>query len=195
MKGLVVTFLLLIATSAHADKRIVCLGDSNTQGFGASFSYCDSIGGINLGTGGHSSREGRARVSEVLSYRPKTVIIMLGTGDAYDPDGDGIPRIPLEEYEDNLSYLVKSFKRRKVRVILQTPNCTASAPFNYLLKPYIITARKVANRLNISIVENYTPCAEDLIEGVPILSDYAHLNDLGQTKMLMRVKRLLKGRK
>jgi len=194
MKRLVVLFCILFSTSAHADKRIACLGDSNTLGYGASFSYCDAIGGINLGASGHSSREGRGRVAEVLSYRPKTVIIMLGSGDAYDPDGDGIPRISLTEYSDNMRYLVKSFTRKKIRVILQTPNCTQSAPFNYLLKPYVKEARKLANRLNIKIVENYTPCAEDLIEGAPIFSDYAHLSDLGQSKMLARVKRLLKTR-
>lgn len=194
MKRLVVLFCILFSSPAYAASRIVCLGDSNTQGYGASFSYCDSLGGVNLGSSGHSSREGKERVSEVLSYRPKTVIIMLGTGDAYDPDGDGIARISLEEYDENMRYLIRSFQRRNIEVILQTPNCTQSAPFNYLLKPYVKEVRKIAQRLDVPIVENYSPCAEDLIEGAPIFSDYAHLSDLGQSRMLARVRRLLKVR-
>lgn len=190
MKYIVLTLVLLIASKAEAAK-IVCLGDSNTVGYGASYSYCDLIGGVKVATGGHSSREAKERVGEVLSYRPKTVIVMIGTGDAYDPDGDGLSRITLEEYQANLKAIIKPLKRRKIRVILLTPLCTQQQSFNALLKPYVLANRAIAKRAKLESVENYTPCAEDLIEGVQIFSDYAHLTDLGQSLLAVRVQKVL----
>lgn len=194
MRYLFLAFLLLTFPLHVKAENIVCFGDSNTEGYGVrpEYSWCSLLNGTNLGIGGNSSREGLARLSQVLELKPKTVIIMFGTGDAYDPDGDGVPRIPLTEYMSNMRRIARSLKKKRVRVVLQSPLCTASQQFNALLKPYVIESRKIAKRLKLPLVENYTDCTEAAMEGKDYFTDYAHISEYAHFQLYKKLRKVLK---
>lgn len=191
MKRFVLPYLLLTACTVSADRKIVCFGDSVTEGYGvsASAAWCSKLSTlpntktINLGVGGNSSRDGLARFDDALAQKPDWITIMFGLGDAYDPDEDGIPRISLEEYERNIRAMIKKAKRKNIKVLLMSSNATTDTKYNARLKPYILTIRKIAADCDVSLVENYSAFAEAIIEGVSYFVDYAHPNELGQQKI------------
>lgn len=202
MKKFIFTLLLLTACTAHADRKIVCFGDSVTQGYGVDFhaSWCTRLShlpgtqSINLGVGGNSSVDGLARFDDALKLSPDWITIMFGLGDAYDPDEDGIPRVSLEVYERNIRTMIKRAKRKRIKVLLMTSNATTDRNYNARLKPYILTVRNIAADCEVPLVENYSAFAEAIIEGVSYFVDYAHPNELGQAKIYEQVVKTLKNR-
>lgn len=194
MRYLFLTLLLSIFPLHVQAQNIACFGDSNTEGYGVrtEYSWCSLLNGINLGVGGNSSREGLARIKDVIDVRPKIAIVMLGTGDAYDPDGDGIPRIDIKEYQSNMKSIIRTLRQKRIQVVLQSPLCTASQQFNALIKPYVILSRKLARRFKLRFVENYTPCTEAAMEGINYFTDYAHISEYAHYDVYKRIKKVLK---
>ena len=60
--------------------------------------------------------------SSVLSKDPDVVIICFGLNDSWIDEGQINPRISLENYQENLSYMIRVLKENNILTILMTPN-------------------------------------------------------------------------
>jgi acyl-CoA thioesterase I len=109
-----------------ADTRpvIVAFGDSLTAGFGADAgnSYPDFLqrdldrAGIrwrvvNAGVSGETTTDGTNRLSEVLGYKPRVVIVEFG-------GNDGLRGLPVETTRSNLDQMVETLRKAGVTVVL-----------------------------------------------------------------------------
>lgn len=112
--------------AAPADSRpvIVAFGDSLTAGFGADpgksypdFLQKDLDGArrdwhvVNAGVSGDTTSDGVNRLTEVLGYNPKIVIVEFG-------GNDGLRGLPLETTRANLDQIVSTLRNADVTVIL-----------------------------------------------------------------------------
>jgi lysophospholipase L1-like esterase len=89
---------------------------------------------INAGVGGNNTRALLVRVdTDVLSHRPSTVIMMVGTNDALNSGA----LVPLDEYCENLDVLVTRITNDGIRVLLAT-----IAPFHL---PALMTRHRIEN--------------------------------------------------
>lgn len=120
-----------------ASKRIVCFGDSVTQGvphvapadgfdgllerrLNAKYSPEIEVCAINAGVGGENTHEGLARIGpDVLVHKPDLVILEFGLNDIrYEPD----KRIEEEQFAANLRQMHGLLTDAGAAVIFMTPN-------------------------------------------------------------------------
>jgi len=109
---------LFPSTPATAD--IVCLGDSLTECGGVGGRYSDYLAQalpeyrvLNRGIGGDTLAGGRERFSrDVLSLRPKLVIIELGANDFHRADR------PIEALFEDLAHMVNAAGIQGIQVII-----------------------------------------------------------------------------
>ena len=103
---------------------IVAFGDSLTAGFGAETgaSYPDFLQKdldqagmrwrvVNAGVSGDTTTDGVNRVAEVLSYKPRIVILEFG-------GNDGLRGLPIEITRTNLNQMVAALRDAGVTVVL-----------------------------------------------------------------------------
>jgi len=111
------------------DVIIVCLGDSLTAGYGATTPSVDdksksypaylqkttNISVINSGVSGNTTTQGLARVdSDVLSYNPNIVIILLGANDVFSG-------IPISMSQNNLQNIINKIDNGNRKIYLAKP--------------------------------------------------------------------------
>ena len=117
-------------------RAIVIFGDSLTQrsfeptsGWGAALAHmygrrCDVY---NRGYGGYNTRWCRSQLPHLFppdrSERPLLVTVMLGTNDAAIPEQVPTAVVPLDEYADNLTAIVRHVKSVAEHVVVMTPPC------------------------------------------------------------------------
>jgi acyl-CoA thioesterase-1 len=120
-----VLLLLCCSLAAAAEKRILIYGDSLSAGFGIAVgqSWPALLGQrlqasgsryavANASISGETSAGGRARFAAALQqFQPAIVILALGAN-------DGLRGLPVAAMADNLGFMVKLAKQRKVRVLL-----------------------------------------------------------------------------
>lgn len=109
-----------------ADKRpvIVCFGDSLTAGYGVDhdLSYpadlqrsLDTKGYkyrvVNMGVSGDTTKDGLARMKNVLALNPYLVVVEFG-------GNDGLRGLPIGETEKNLDTIVSTLKKSGTRVVM-----------------------------------------------------------------------------
>ena len=113
-------------------RAIVLFGDSLTQrswephGWGAALAHrygrrCDVY---NRGYGGYNTRWCRSMLDELFppDEHPLLVTVMLGTNDAALANVEPGATVPLDEYSENLTAIVRRVKQRSRRVIIMTPS-------------------------------------------------------------------------
>lgn len=98
--------------------------------------------------------------SDVLAYNPDIVIIGFGTNDAHIDSNKpkGRSRIPLDEYESNLEYMINQLMNRGIYVILIAPNILGKKykKFqNKRLLEYVRVVRHLAEKHKVGLVDNY----------------------------------------
>ena len=109
-----------------SDKRpvIVCFGDSLTAGYGVdhNLSYpadlqrsLDAKGYkyrvVNMGVSGDTTKDGLARIKNVLALNPYLVVVEFG-------GNDGLRGLPIGDTEKNLDTIVSTLKKSGTRVVM-----------------------------------------------------------------------------
>ncbi len=120
--------LLILCTTpllrGQSTQTVVCFGDSLTFGTGApaGTSYPDDLRKalaqagyhvdlINQGVAGDTTKDGLARMADVLRIRPAIVILELGAN-------DGLRGQPVPGIVHNLTTMIDTFQRAHIRVLL-----------------------------------------------------------------------------
>ena len=119
---------------------------------------------INAGIGGENTRGALARLqTDVLERDPDLVTLMLGTADASENKG-----IPIQEYENNLTSIVKQITPSKTLIISSPPidivrlsaRKEAFPKSNFVteenLTEYVAVAAKVADSTNSYFLDLWT---------------------------------------
>lgn len=147
-------------------KTIIGFGASSMAGVG------DSEGGffkrmqkvltqyqfINLGVGGNTTRDMLKRCVQVDGFQTYDLIILLGCNDfPRANDKNPTARSELEEYQLNLTSLLKYFKGQRRIFLTSFPTDPTRSGINAeLFKEYVDCAREVAVKNNFEILDLYT---------------------------------------
>ena len=175
--------------------------DEALQGSGSSLSV------HNAGLRGDTTRDARKRFEhDVLRYKPKVIVMQFGINDSiidvWKKAPATQPRVPLDEYLDNLRSMVTTAQKQQAKVILMTTNplrwtpqlksIYGKPPYNpdaedgldsLHLAAYNEALRKLAKELNVVLVDvraaypAFAAKHETNIDG--LLLDGIHPNDLG----------------
>jgi lysophospholipase L1-like esterase len=125
---------------------------------------------VNAGVGGNNSAQMLERLDrDVLARKPRVVLLMAGLNDAAYVDPGPVardePRVPVDEYEKNLTAIVRRVRRDFGKVVILTPNPMTRKyryqdfPFyqqndiNDGVAPYAEVARRVARQTNSCLVD------------------------------------------
>ena len=177
--ALLLCFAAGLPTFAAEPLTIVSLGDSITLGTRAgvtdeqTFSHLleqkliasgREVRVVNQGVGGETTAGALARLDrDVLALKPAIVVVMYGTNDCWVDAGKKESRLSEEEFERNLTELVKRLRAAGVEPILMTEPCYArKSPANGLgehgnrrLSSYMDACRHIAMRQDVLLVDNY----------------------------------------
>ncbi len=138
-------------------------------------------------------QHGRDRInSDVLAHHPDLVIVGFGTNDAHidGEDPEGPSRIPVKDYEMNLTFMIRKFQENGIKIILLAPNPLGDKFPDYQndrLILYVNVVRALSRKFQTGLVDNFTLFMEyPNITGVrmdDLLLDGIHPNDMGHQIM------------
>jgi len=199
----------LVASGVLAEEsaiiRIVTLGDSITRGVRSGVEADETFAALlaaqltaqevradvtNVGIGGERTDQALARLEkDVLSLKPRLVVIMYGTNDSYVDKGRTQPRLTVDEYRANLTALVKRVRAAAGEPILMTPprwgdkaaDGAGENP-NRQLEPYVEACRAAASAARVPLVDNYAQWSREHASGLNIsqwMTDECHPNPQG----------------
>jgi len=159
---------------------------------------------INAGVSGNTTADARERLEkDVLTLAPDVAIIQFGLNDSAINVHMGAtgPRLPRDEYEENLTFVVETLRERGTRVILMTPNpmlwtqnlisIFGKPPYevsdrwglNLLNAEYAESVRRIARKQRVRLIDVYQHYLDyDSIEGraaEDLLLDGIHPNEKG----------------
>lgn len=143
--------LLLLVPITHAQKTIVCFGDSITAGRGApaGHSYPDYLQKLldsrgyhyrvlNMGISGDTTKDAVARLPNVLAAHPAIVVVELGGNDM-------LRGLPITATRANLDHVIAALKRAHVKVALAGITLPPNYGADYILsiqRTYADAAKK-----------------------------------------------------
>lgn len=166
-------------------RRIVCLGDSITEGADGPTGYVGilrhtlntrypeaGIQVINAGIGGHRSVDMRRRFErDVLRHRPDVVTVSCGVNDvwhgfdAFHPKGGGPRGVPLAAFRQNVQAMIEDAQAERVLpVVLSTTvlDEDANHPHNLMIRDYNAVLAHVAELTGCRFIDMYTPFIEEI---------------------------------
>lgn len=126
--------------------------------------------------------------TDVLEHNPDIVTFAFGTNDAYIDSKvkDGPSRIPLDKYEENLSYMIKALKARGIKIVLIVPNImwgNSGGIQNDRLLLYRKVLKKLSRKYRTGFLDNYKGFLDyEKKTGISyetLLPDGVHPNDQG----------------
>jgi lysophospholipase L1-like esterase len=155
---------------------------------------------INQGISGNRTEDLIKRLdSDVLSYNPNYVFIMIGVNDAWRMfDCPQIPefKISNEKYRNNLLYLVKKIIASGSKVVLMSPfylETNLSNPLRNKIDQYVAIMEEIAAEYNLLFI-NLQKSFDELLEKVLVFSlsaDRVHLNMAGNMYLRDEILRFL----
>ncbi len=160
--------------------RIVCLGDSITQGGEGPGGYVwlvrhylnalypeQPIEVVNAGISGHKSTDMLARFQrDVLDKKPDLVTISVGVNDVWHgfmdnhPDGDGPRAIPLPEYRQHVEDMIVQAEKIGAKVVVLSTTVIHEDDTNKenaKLKTYNAALRELAKKHHAGFVDYQKP--------------------------------------
>jgi acyl-CoA thioesterase I len=162
----------------------VALGDSLTEGYGASegHDYPRVLGEqlgiqiVNKGRSGDTTADGLARLEDVLKLKPRVVLLCLG-------GNDELQKLPRSQMRDNLARIIDQLRERGSFVVLIGVRSATLRDQNKKL------FRNLAREKRVFHVPN-------ILEGIfarPIyMSDALHPNDAGYGRIAERLEQELR---
>jgi acyl-CoA thioesterase I len=159
---------------------IVAFGDSLIEGHGAAtkggfVTMLSKAAGVpieNLGVGGNTSAQGKARLSEVTNKKPDIAIMLLGGNDA-------LRGVSVETTRQNLDDILSTFTKSGTKVVLL--GVVGGIPFR---DPYPEMYEDLADKYDVPYVSNVL---SGLIGKQEYMSDSVHPNEAGYERITNRV--------
>lgn len=198
MRTLIFTFLLLFSSLSFAQKKLIVLGDSITEGYGVSkeaaypalFEKKLHDSGkkewsiINAGVSGSTTASGISRMKWLFKSKPDIVFLALGAN-------DGLRGLKVEESQKNLAAAIEYAQKEKIEVILgglyMPPNYGAD---------YTTKFKKMYEDLAKKYKLTFIPFILDKVAGNPKynLADGIHPNEEGHKIIADTIFNALKGK-
>ncbi len=171
------------ADVAKDQNAVVFFGDSITQGWGVDFKKAfDGMKLANRGIGGDTTRGMLLRLREdVLSLRPKAVVLLMGTNDIE-------VEVPAEAIGRNFQKIVAALKAHdpKMPVIvcrIFPSSATKKRPKETILAVNELFAAAVKGDPQFTVLDTYSLFADAEGDALPALfPDLLHLNGAGYAK-------------
>lgn len=198
MRTLIFTFLLLFSSFSFAQKKLIVLGDSVTEGYGVSkeaaypaiFEKKLHDAGkkewtvVNAGVSGSTTASGISRMKWLFKSKPDVVFLALGAN-------DGLRGLKVEESQKNLATAIEYAQKEKVQVILGG----LYMPPNYG-KDYTDKFAKMYEDLAKKYKLTFIPFILDKVAGNPKynLADGIHPNEEGHKIIADTIFNALKGK-
>lgn len=207
------------ATCATEPLRLITIGDSITRGvrpdvkpeqtFAALVQQALEAQGIpsevvNAGIGGDTVDALKRLKVEVIVRQPKPhlVTLMYGTNDSYITRGQTKSRNSEQAYETALREMITALQQADIRVLLMPPPRWApGAPRdglnqdpNVQLQPYVEICRKLANEMQIPLVDHFAHWTRTADSGVSLkdwTSDFCHPNPRGHQELAAQISPVL----
>ena len=202
--SLILFFLLMAITPAHAQYRIIFLGDSITEAGASPGGYvtlvADSLRKIyaditvlGAGISGNKVPDLLTRVDEdVLAYSPTHVVVYIGINDVWHQfEFDSVAGTEPKTFSDGLQELVDRIEKTEAVVLLCTPSVIgedteSDAEINLRLEEYAELVRDVAQERDVYLCDLRSSMEAYLTEhnlnrdhsGI-LTSDGVHLNAEG----------------
>ena len=121
----ILIFSLVVSVQAHAERRIVFLGDSLTEGYQLTkedaYPYLieqilhkeglSDIKCINAGISGSTSASGPSRLKWYLKEKPEILVLALGAN-------DGLRGLDLKETKKHLKEVITEAKKENIKILL-----------------------------------------------------------------------------
>jgi predicted GH43/DUF377 family glycosyl hydrolase len=206
-------------TALQNVRRIVCLGDSITQGgegpsgyVGLMRKYLSEVSPgtevLNAGIGGHKSNDMLARFDrDVLQKKPDLITISVGVNDVWHgfdaehPQGGGPRSVPLEQYRANVDSMVTQGQAAGATVVILSPTVIyedLGNTQNAILTSYIATLRDIARQRGCLFVDLMGAFATQIdlnrttgSTANLLTGDGVHMNDWGNRLMATTILRAL----
>ncbi len=216
MISLLLGFALAGSAPAAGPLTVVCFGDSVTrgvrQGVKPEETFCSRLEKklmasgcrvkvINAGVGGHTTADGWQRFDrDVISHKPRIVLIMFGLNDSWIDKGKTTSRLTAAQYVANLRKMVAALKQRRITPLLLTPNPVIAPTYpperNVRLKHYVSAVRDLARVDKVPVADVYALFGELALEGVPLntlFTDAMHPNPKGHEAIAALLAKEVKG--
>ncbi|MGV8879975.1 MAG: SGNH/GDSL hydrolase family protein [Sphingobacteriaceae bacterium] len=135
----------------------------------------------------------------VLRHNPDWVTINFGLNDSWQDKGaNGLSRIPLKAYRQNLAFYIDQIRKNKGQAILMTPNPVGKQYFGYhkkRLKQYRRIVRALSKEKNVELVDswklfqryvrkNHTKIDSLLLDGI-------HPGDMGHNLIAKEIEKII----
>lgn len=195
--SLLVGIFLVFTSPSFAQKKLIVLGDSLTEGYGVSKAAAypallekklHDVGKkewtvINAGVSGSTTASAISRMKWLFKSKPDAVLLVLGAN-------DGLRGLKVEESQKNLATAIEYANQQKVRVVLgglyMPPNYGAT---------YTGQFKKMYESLSKKYNLTFIPFVLDKVAGDPKynLADGIHPNEEGHKLIAENIFQVLKG--
>lgn len=209
--------LLFVNTTSNAEQqeedspavRIIVLGDSITKGVRTGVTadqiYAhlveqewtgndQAVEVLNEGIGGERTDQSLKRLQKsVIARKPDIVTVMYGTNDSYVDLGKTNSRLTVEQYQTNLTTIVRQLQEADIQVVLMTEprwgskarNGIGESP-NVQLAKFVQACRDVAKETQVPLVDHYAIWKQAEEEGANLsewTTDECHPNPAGHEQL------------
>ncbi|KHD89022.1 MAG: lipase [Bdellovibrio sp. ArHS] len=194
---LIVVFLLFSASFSYAQKKLIVLGDSLTEGYGVAKDAAypallekklheagkKEWSVVNSGVSGSTTASAISRMKWLFKSKPEAVLLVLGAN-------DGLRGLKIEDSQKHLSDAIEYANAQKVRVILGG----LYMPPNYGVA-YTDKFKKMYESLAKKYKVTFIPFVLDKVAGNPKynLADGIHPNEEGHKIIADNIFQVLKG--
>lgn len=191
------SIFLFISIPSHAEKKLIVLGDSLTEGYGVSKAAAypallekklhdsgkkDWVV-VNAGVSGSTTASAISRMKWLFKSKPDVVLLVLGAN-------DGLRGLKIEDSEKNLGAAIEFANQQKIRIILGG----LYMPPNYGIA-YTDKFKKMYSSLAVKYKLTFIPFVLDKVAGNPKynLTDGIHPNEEGHKIIAENIFQILKG--
>lgn len=191
--------------------RIIAFGDSVTKAHGVKKSFCDYLTAAlrkkkikheilnngmpaattirSVGDTPYAGRHALDRLPSIRAQNPDLVIVQFGINDSWIDNGtaDGLPRVSLTDYQENLIQIVRAFQDDGANVVLIGPNPIGDRKVekwrDQRTEPYSRGAIKVGSITGVPVVSARRAFAGYKGDVDFLLADSVHPNHFGHERI------------